>query len=90
MLSLQIIRFCGKIAVFGVRFLAVFLRVFRRWEPCNFVELLHSEPWSSCMSELDVVSGIVESSETSVEVEAGAEGATVETAEEERQGDPSW
>jgi len=42
------------------------------------------------MSELDVVSGIVESSETSVEVEAGAEGATAETAEEERQGDPSW
>ena len=78
-------------AVFGVRFLAAFLRVLRLWEPfSSVVVLLHSEPWSSCVSGLHSAAG-VGSSEASVGgVEAGTAGATSEAAEEMRQGDPAW
>jgi len=77
-------------AVFGVRFLAAFLRVLRLWEPfSSVVVLLHSEPWSSCVSGLHSAAG-VGSSEASVGVEAGTVGATSEAAEEMRQGDPAW
>ena len=79
-------------AVFGVRFLAAFLRVFRLWEEpfSSVVVLLHSEPWSSCVSGLHSAAG-VGSSEASVGVEAGTAGATSEAAEEiMRQGDPAW
>ena len=103
MLSLLVIRFCGNIADFGVRFLAAFLRAFRLWVSFGFVGLLHSRPWSGDMSMLHTTSGSAGSTGSSIAllttgqavtgaVTAGTAGATSteNTGEMVREGDLSW